>query len=134
MEDFRDAHERHWEDAEYLYQDKRLGNADHLYGLSAECALKAILARTKFSGAQAPREYRIHIDKLWDRFRSLAGDRDLSRYASMLPENNAFSDWQVAQRYCNRTSFTRQAVENHRWGAERVRNVLRVAEVDGLFQ
>lgn len=39
LEDYADAHERHWEDAEYLWQSYRLPNADYLYGLSAECAL-----------------------------------------------------------------------------------------------
>lgn len=40
--DFADAHRRHWGDAELLFRSRRLGNADHLYGLSAECGLKAV--------------------------------------------------------------------------------------------
>ena len=40
---FRDAAERHWADAGYLLEDDRIANADHLFGLSAECALKALM-------------------------------------------------------------------------------------------
>ena len=113
------------EDAAYLFGDGRLGNADHLYGLSAECALKAILAGTKFSGPGLPGEYRIHIDKLWERFRSLAEDRYLARYAASLPQDNPFSDWQISQRYRNRTIFVQRTVENHRGAAQDVRKLLR---------
>lgn len=42
-EHFRDAMDRHWQDAELLHRKERLANADHLYGLSAECGLKALL-------------------------------------------------------------------------------------------
>ena len=42
--DFRDAAKRHWKDAEYLLEDERFAaNADHLFGMSAECALKAVM-------------------------------------------------------------------------------------------
>jgi hypothetical protein len=41
------AMKRHWRDAELLSsQDpKRLANADHLYGLAAECGLKALIEK-----------------------------------------------------------------------------------------
>jgi len=38
--DFLDPHDRHWEDGERLFGVSRWANADHLYGLSAECGLK----------------------------------------------------------------------------------------------
>ena len=41
--DFRDAHLRHWQDAELLFEHQRWANADQLYGLSAECGLKAVM-------------------------------------------------------------------------------------------
>lgn len=41
--DFLDAHFRHWEDVEQLFQQHRLANADHLYGLAAECGLKRLM-------------------------------------------------------------------------------------------
>ena len=39
--DFGDAHSRHREDAELLFREQRWANADHLYGLSAECGLNS---------------------------------------------------------------------------------------------
>lgn len=41
--DFFDAHERHWGDGEILFNAQRWANADHLYGLSAECGMKAVM-------------------------------------------------------------------------------------------
>ena len=41
--DCRDAHDRHWHDGETLYAASRWANADHLYGISAECGLKAAM-------------------------------------------------------------------------------------------
>lgn len=60
--DFRDAAERHWEDAEHLMNNDRLANADHLYGLSAECSLKAVmcaLGMPIFSDGSPMHPYRI---------------------------------------------------------------------------
>ena len=41
--DFLDAFERHWVDAELLFQKERLPNADHLFGVAAECGLKRLM-------------------------------------------------------------------------------------------
>ena len=42
---FTEAHRRHWKDAKLLYAHRRWGNADHLFGFSAECGLKAVMTR-----------------------------------------------------------------------------------------
>ncbi len=42
--DFLDAHQRHLDDAESLFQAGRLANADHLYGMASECGLKRLMA------------------------------------------------------------------------------------------
>ena len=56
-EDFLDAHMRHWTDAELLYAAQRWANADHLYGISAECGLKG-LTETFKNGPLAGKERR----------------------------------------------------------------------------
>lgn len=76
--DFRDAAERHWEDAGHLLADARLANSDHLFGLSAECALKSVMLelgmRLKNNGKpEVP--YAVHINKLWDEFITFAHNR-----------------------------------------------------------
>ena len=44
---FVDAHHRHWEDAQLLFRNHRWANADQLYGLCAECGLKAVMRRSR---------------------------------------------------------------------------------------
>ena len=67
--DFADAHRRHWEDAESLFDCGHWANADHLYGLSAECGLKAVMRalgmQVDDEGAPIDKEHRKHIDELW---------------------------------------------------------------------
>lgn len=40
--DFLDAHNRHWQDAEQLFEAQRWANADQLFGMAAECGLKSL--------------------------------------------------------------------------------------------
>lgn len=71
--DFLDAMDRHWRDAELLRRKERLANADHLYGLSAECGLKAIMQRLGMemkNNVPRFRDDRKHINGLWDRYES----------------------------------------------------------------
>jgi hypothetical protein len=73
--DFRAAARRHHDDAGFLLADSRWANADHLAGLAAECALKAIMQFTPFGAtpnargililSHSSKELRQHIDKLW---------------------------------------------------------------------
>ena len=64
--DFCDAAQRHWEDAGYLLADARPANADQLFGLSAECALKAIMLALgmtlRADGAPEKPQHRVHIN------------------------------------------------------------------------
>lgn len=137
--DFRDAAERHWEDAEYLSADARTANADHLYGLSAECALKAVMLALGM--ALRPNEvpvdekHRVHINKLWNEFVSFADSRNGARYASQLSSvYNPFMDWNVNQRYAHRTDITSVATETHQRGARTARQILDDAVLNGDVQ
>ena len=94
-EDFFDAHRRHWEDAETLFGRHRWANADQLYGLSAECGLKAAMMTLGMHidtvGRPEP-SYRVHVQKLWPIFETFGGDRDGARYLSPLPSGRPFAD------------------------------------------
>lgn len=134
--DFLDAHRRHWNDAELLYQRARWANADHLYGLSAECGLKAIMVHRgwvpvdQHGDPETP--YRTHIDKLWDEFLTLANGRLESRYVVLLSPTNPFRDWRIGQRYAHETRIRVEMVKAHQRGAEEVRSLVSEARKDGL--
>ncbi|MFW5640671.1 MAG: SAM-dependent methyltransferase [Thermodesulfobacteriota bacterium] len=134
--DFRDAAERHWEDAEYLMADTRTANADHLYGLSAECALKAVMLALGMAlrpdGAPDDRRHRVHINQLWNEFESFADSRNGACYASKLADvPNPFMDWDVNQRYDQRTGITPAVAETHKQGARTTRQILDSAVLNG---
>ena len=67
--DFIDAADRHFEDADFLESNGRVANADHLFGLSAECALKAVMQGLGMAlrpgGVPLERRHRVHINDLW---------------------------------------------------------------------
>lgn len=132
LEDYADAHERHWEDAEYLWKYQRLPNADYLYGLSAECALKALLEVEL--GGEVRKKYRWHVNHLWSNFLTTAEGRTLAPYAALLKSGTPFADWDVSLRYAGRQQFSRDFVGRHRDGATKVREVYTRARADGYLQ
>lgn len=134
--DFCDAAQRHWEDAGYLLEDARLANADHLFGLSAECALKAIMLALGMTlrpeGAPADRQHRVHINQLWNEFVSFANERNGAHYASPLSAvPNPFMNWDVNQRYNNRADVTPRVAEDHHQAARTVKQVFDQAVLNG---
>lgn len=137
--DYQDAAERHFEDAEYLKKDEnanREANADHLYGLSAECSLKAVMTalgmeRTK---AGAPRDsgLKVHMPDQWAAFQSFACGRLAARYLNILDQSNPFSDWKVDQRYFHRQKISTTATSKHRKAAIHCRTCLHALILDGV--
>lgn len=136
VEDFYDAHERHFDDAEVLYQQQRWANADHLFGIAAECGLKALTE--KFKGAPLVRGERYHINEpaskpsdAWEIFESYRSGHMLGP-KFVVPAVNPFADWNVSQRYANRSNFSQATVDPHRAGASSVMSLLITADVEGL--
>jgi hypothetical protein len=79
MPDYAAAAKRHFDDAKHLQAEERLVNADHLYGFSVECALKAILKETRIlellpDGRPTEKTHRKHADGIWDEFLALPGN------------------------------------------------------------
>lgn len=135
-EDFLDAHERHWVDAEYLYALQRWANADHLYGLAAECGLKGLTET--FKGSSLESGQRRHImeaykpHNAWDIFESYRSGNALGA-KFLLPTINPFTDWDVSQRYANQNRFNQASVDPHRKGAELVMDLMIKADLEGLL-
>ena len=131
-DDFADAHRRHWEDAELLFKYERWANADHLYGLSAECGLKAIMLRLGMGvdadGTRLKPQNRKHMPKLWSIFEDFARDRDRGRYLAPLSDAKSFGDWSIHDRYANRHRFMEEGAAPHREAACRIGDVVRQVE------
>lgn len=120
MEDYQNASERHLQDAELLFNQtpKRLANASYLFGLSAECSLKAIARKlepaAKFGGKKG------HIPDLFSELQNVSPrigiNPDLVRdIASLEPQ---FSNWTVSQRYASQTTFALQTVLDEQTGSK----------------
>jgi hypothetical protein len=119
--DYLDAMRRHWDDAELLWNQapKRFANADHLYGLVAECGLKALLLKLVNGyfdhnrGRPSNRADLVHADGIWSRYINYSQGGAAARYA--LPtNNNPFGQWKIDDRYANRIHFVHARVDGHR--------------------
>jgi hypothetical protein len=99
--DFYMASRRHFADANVLEKNERHQNADHLYGLSAECALKAVLVGLQvIPNPQAvQRPFKEHIGKLWAEYLSALGGIQGGRYVQRLGKVNPYASWNVGDRY-----------------------------------
>ena len=121
--DFADAHRRHLEDAYLLFENAHWPNADHLYGLSVECGLKAIMLRLGMDVALRP-EHKKHLPELWLLFEHFAREHDGSRYVDMLSEHERFADWSINNRYARSCKFQDENVDPHRDAARGVSEVV----------
>lgn len=131
--DFAAAHRRHWQDAELLFRSSRLGNADHLYGLSAECGLKAVMERLGMpvdATGLPPREYRAHVQDLWPQFEAFASRLGGARRVEDLPVGSPFADWSHHHRYARGGYSGENAVSRHRNAADGIRRMVQAAEMD----
>ncbi|MEW6692843.1 MAG: SAM-dependent methyltransferase [Pseudomonadota bacterium] len=135
--DFLDAYVRHWDDAERLFQAERWANADHLYGMAAECGLKRLMLAfgMPFDSANdrpVKNKDRTHADGIWARFESYrCGHHQGAAYA--LSPTNPFGDWHVSQRYAHQGHFDQPLAQAHRSGADLVRALLKKAQKEGLI-
>jgi len=135
--DFLDAHERHWADAERLNQAQRWANADHLYGMAAECGLKRLMLAFGMpydTAKDRPDKSRdqTHANGIWARFESYrSGHHQGAGYALTTP--NPFADWDVAQRYAHQSNFDQARAQGHQAGAQTVRNLIAQAQREGLL-
>lgn len=131
--DFVDAHRRHWEDGNLLYDHYRQANAAHLFGLSAECGLKAVMQALKWMSLDAQgrpweRGHRKHIQDIWPLFSDLAHDRDGGRYRLT---GRPFDDWSHHDRYANRNHVDLEALRRYRKATEEVVHIINLATLDG---
>jgi len=133
--DFLDAYERHRADADLLLENERWPNADQLYGLAAECGLKAVMRalgmRLRDDGSPQMGSHRVHINLLWPEFHAFAAGRRAEPYTVMLPAENLFSDWDIGQRYYRSEEIPKDTATRHREALRHVHRVVSRARLDG---
>lgn len=133
MEDFNDSAIRHLQDAELLYgqNPQRLANASHLFGVSAECSLKAIakhlVPTARFGGRNG------HIPTLFSELQNIspaiASNASLASKIAVLQQH--FASWQVSERYASQATFASNRVSQEQVGANAA-NLLRKNCLGGL--
>ena len=136
--DYLDAMARHWDDAELLWGQvpRRFANADQLYGLAAECGLKALMTKLVNNffdhsiGVPSSRDDRVHIDGAWNRYNIYSQGGAAARYA-LPPMNNPFVQWEIADRYANQGNFRYTRVRRHRNGCLLIKNLVHQAKAKG---
>ena len=108
--DFTDAAFRHYESATMLSKQGQLANASHLFGLVAECVLKALIFQQRIN-VPVPKAAKKHINEgLWLHFYSHPATASFPiRMAKAQGHEYTFEHWRPAQRYWSRVQFATQA-------------------------
>ena len=125
---YRAASGRHLHDGRLLLGEQRSANADHLFGLSAECSLKAVMEalgmKMKADGsAPVDRGHKVHMPALWAAFQSFARGQLEARYVTPLDHGNPFSNWKIDQRYWDESDIPRDVAEHERAAAQCVESM-----------
>jgi hypothetical protein len=134
--DYLDAFQRHWDDAERLFNAARWANADQLHGLAAECGLKRLMIAFGMqvnltNGAPSLPVDRVHANKIWSRFESYRSGRETTEYVLAVP--NPFSDWDISDRYAHHTQFDQPRCLTRQAGAQAVRDLITKARTEGMI-
>jgi hypothetical protein len=139
--DFSAAAKRHVADAEFLHAHSRSINADHIAGLAAECALKALIVghlgghinQRDFVVHPATGQIKMHIDRLWPEMSIIVQGRSANALTPLLG-SNPFHNWTVNERYCDGVHLTGATVSARVSVARTVVQILERAELDGALR
>lgn len=140
--DFKAAARRHHRDAQFLIDDRRWPNADHLAGVAAECGLKAILLdhrgarldpRNRPVWGQASKRLDLHIKQLWDEVRLVVAGRSAPVFAALVTGSVPFANWEIADRYSDGNTITKRRAREHLDTAKAIMEVLEQAIRDGVL-
>lgn len=143
---YPESAKRHLRDAECLWNANdaaRLPNASQLFGLSAECALKAVLIGLGVTthlvhGGVADTHHYGHLPGLWHQFAAYCSGALGAKYLAMLAPapgvSEPFARWNVNDRYAPDAWLASRhpSVPDHRTGARDCVALLELAQEDGL--
>jgi hypothetical protein len=129
-DNFKIAAKRHYNDAEYLKQAGRKANAGQLFGLAAECGIKAVMIQVL--NKPNPRKH-LHNGLLEHRFLDLLysdlGQGRTSNYLAIIPNIQSFSNWSIDHRYWDDAAVP-DSLEDWRSASTEVMKMLDVAILD----
>ncbi len=101
LDNFALAGKRLHDDASVLFGRQRYGTASHLFGLSAECSIKAFMVQQP--GQQnAPRK---HIPELLDDAKRLLSGRSRSHLLNLISSPDYMAGWEIGNRYWSDAQF-----------------------------
>jgi hypothetical protein len=107
---YAEAAERCFADGGILHQAQRYPNACHLFGLGAECALKALLSGHQGLATVSHR----HLPELRDDvLRTLSGKKH-NGIRQLLNTSGYMLDWEIGNRYWPTGAFTPETSALHR--------------------
>ncbi|WP_338118056.1 hypothetical protein [Streptomyces coryli] len=133
---FAVASRNHYHAARLAAEEDLRISADHLAGLAAECAVKAILidflgsrlnVRNMPENPEVEALYRLgntmkwkkqhgHLPELWEHLTAVAHRRRGGGSGALFTQliwENPFAGWDVADRYCDGTAITEAGVDRH---------------------
>ena len=137
--DFLDASKRHYSDALFLQSNSRLPNAAQLFGLAAECGLKALIEKIlNIKKGEWPSQFRQHANVLVDSMSTLRASvagRQEAKYFVMLTQFGAFRSWDIAHRYWSTSDIPlTQHMSSWVKASTEVQKMLDQALIDGYFR
>ena len=133
--DFLDVSKRHYTDAVLLQASARLPNAAQLFGISAECGVKALIE--KILNQPLPKKFYKHANvlvNLLPAFLVLTNGRQEAKYLAQIGMFKKFDTWDIQDRYRSETKIplTKHMAD---WvvASKEVQDVLTQAYLDGVF-
>ena len=133
--DFFSASKRHYTDAAILRANARLPNAAQLFGLSAECGVKALIE--KIQNQPLPENFYKHANVLVNLLpdvQILANGWQKAKYLAMIGRFKAFRTWDINHRYLAETKIPLTKYMADWVAASReVQDMLTQAHLDGVF-
>ncbi|GAA3362790.1 hypothetical protein [Saccharopolyspora gregorii] len=138
---FAEAAVRHYQDALLLRERQRLANADHLAGISAECALKAIFIGHLGGVIQddlpknpaKPKRTYGHLPGLWHELSLVVAGRTGGAFHQAISAANPFEHWKVFERYSDGAHTDAARADAHLAEAQKILFLHEQAQINGVL-
>ena len=115
MENYAESGIRLFNDGKLLHDSKKFATACHLYGLAAECAIKAFL-ENQTNCTKIPFK---HLPDLVDDAKRLLSGRVQAHLFNLISSPNYFDGWKVENRYWAVHCFDQQKANLYKVQSQR---------------